>query len=333
MKINREEFLKELEAVLAGLSSREIIEQSSCFVFKDKKVFTYNDEIACSLDSCLRITGAVQATPLVAILRKLKEEELTVTENEGEIVFQGKGRRTGIRMEEEIMLPIDSIERPKKWKDLPEDFAEGVAMVCECASKNESHFELTCIHITPKWIEACDNYQASRYRMLIPIKQNVLIRRESLKYISALEMTEFSETKKWIHFRNAIGLILSCRRYVEEFPSIGKVLKVKGVPVVLPKGLKDAAEKAEIFSAESAEDSSVSIHLKKNKLRIKGVGASGFYEEIKRVKYDGKDLRFRIPPKLLIEVIQRHTNCQITKGQLKIKMGKLTYVTALDEPK
>ena len=76
MIINREELLKQLESVLPGLSTREIIEQSSCFIFKDETVNTYNDEIACSQKSVLKIEGAVQALPFISLLRKLKEEEL-----------------------------------------------------------------------------------------------------------------------------------------------------------------------------------------------------------------------------------------------------------------
>ena len=63
MKINREELLNQLESVLPGLSTREIIEQSSCFVFMNKEVITYNDEISCSHKSRLDIEGAIVATP------------------------------------------------------------------------------------------------------------------------------------------------------------------------------------------------------------------------------------------------------------------------------
>ena len=45
--VNREAFLHQLESVQAGLSSKEMIEQSSCFAFIKGKVVTYNDEISC----------------------------------------------------------------------------------------------------------------------------------------------------------------------------------------------------------------------------------------------------------------------------------------------
>lgn len=329
MKINREKFLKELEVVLPGLSPREIIEQSSCFVFKDKKVITYNDEIACQHSSCLTIEGAIPAMPLISILRKLKEETLIAEVRGGEFVLEGKKRQTGIRMEEDILLPIDSVEVPKHWTKLPKDFGEAVAIVQECAGKDQTQFSMTCIHLHPKHLEACDNYQATRYRMKTKVSKPTLIRRDSLKHIIALDMTKFSETKNWIHFKNPTGLILSCRRWIEEFPDVSKILEATGIPTVLPKGLRDAADRAEVFSAENVEDNQVVISLDSGKLKIKGTGTSGWYKETKKIRYDGPPISFTISPKLLIELVRKHNKCQISKRRLIVDGGSFIYVTAL----
>jgi DNA polymerase III sliding clamp (beta) subunit (PCNA family) len=337
MRADREELLKCLESMLPGLSTREIIEQSSCFIFEGKKIITYNDEIACSQNNPLSIKGAVQALPLIAILRKLKETRIEILESEKgeELLIKGKKRRAGIRMEKEIILPIDSLEAPKKkWKDLPEDFADAISLVHQCAGKDETQFVTTCINIHPNWIEATDNYQAARYKIETNLKKSVLIRRDSLKHIISLNMTKFNQSKNWIHFKNQEGLILSCRRFVREvddYPNISSILKTKGDPIALPKGLKDAIEKAEIFSAENAEENQVIVNLRKGKLKITGRGASGWFCEIKKIKYRGQSLSFAIAPNLLIELVQRHTQCQITERLLKADIGKFRYVTALDE--
>ena len=330
MKINREELLNQLESVLPGLSQREIIEQSSCFVFLDGQVITYNDEISCSHESCLDIKGAIVAMPLINILRKLPDEILEVSTTKKELLIKGKSRRRiSIRLEVEIELPIESIKKPKKWKDLPDDFADAISMVKSCAGKNETEFTMTCIHLTPEYIEACDNYQAARFMTEMDLKKDVLVRKESLKYIISLDMTEFGETKSWIHFRNSTGLVLSCRRFVEDYQSLSKILKVKGEPTILPKGLKEAAERAMVFSAENSEDSRVTINLQKGRLTIKGEGASGWFKEDKKVKYNGSDLSFTIDPTLLIDLVQRHNKCQISKKQLIVRVGKFKYTTVL----
>ncbi len=332
MRINREEFLKQLESVLPGLSTREIIEQSSCFVFKDGRVTTFNDEIACSQKSLLNIEGAVQAMPLISILRKLQEETIQVSAGKEELIIKGKHKQAGIRMEEEILLPVDSIEKPKKWKSLPNDFSDAVSMVKKCAGKNETEFVMTCIHITPKWIEACDNYQAARYRITTNIKNSILVRRDSLKHIESLEMNKFSKTKNWIHFKNVTGLVLSCRRLVkEEYPKLSKILKVDGKETTLPKGLNDAIERAEVFSVENVEDNQIIVHIRKGKIKIEGKGASGWFAEIKKVKYSGRSLSFGISPELLRELIYQNNRCIVSEESLKIEVGKFTYVAVLDK--
>lgn len=335
MRINREEFLKQLESVLPGLSTKEVIEQSSCFIFKDKTVNTYNDEIACSQKSLLKIEGAVPAMPFISILRKLKEEELEIAVGEsdkgGTLLIKGKQRRAGINMEQDILLPIDAVDKPKKWKELPDNFADAIAIVQPCAGTNEAQFVMTCVHIGPKFIEACDNHQVTRFRIRTDVDKSILVRRDSLKYIVSLEMVEFSETKHWVHFRNSDGLVLSCRHWVDDYPSddISKVLQMKGEPLTLPKGLKEAVEKAEIFSSENIEGNNVIVNIKKGKFKITGKGVSGWFTEVKKSKYDGVSLQFTIPPNLLVELVQRHNECEVSESRLKVKGGKFVYVTVL----
>ncbi len=331
-KINREKFLNQLESVLPGLSTREIIEQSSCFIFKNKKVMTYNDEIACTQKSDLHIKGAIPAMPLINILRKLQEEELDITASKKEILIRGKKKKSGITMDSEILLPIDSVEIPKKWKKLPIDFADAISIVQQCAGKDESRFDLTCVHLHPDWIEACDAEQTARYKIKMPLKKPTIIRKESLKYIVSLDMIKFSKTKNWIHFKNSTGLILSCRRWVHSasnFPDFTKLMKIKGTKTTLPKGLVEAVSKAEVFSTENVEENQVEIDLKKGKLKITGKGISGYYQENKKVKYNGEDMSFRISPSLLIDLVNRHNTCEISEDKLKVVTGKYSYITVL----
>ena len=333
MRINREEFLKQLESVMPGLSTKEIIEQSSCFIFKDETVNTYNDEIACSQKSLLKIEGAVPAMPFISILRKLKEDELEINVNDAKtvVMIKAKGKQSGINMEQDILLPIEAVDKPKKWKALPDNFADAIAIVQPCAGSNEAQFAITCVHIAPKWIEACDNYQVNRFKIKTDVQNSILVRKESLKHIVSLDMVEFSETKHWIHFRNSDGLVLSCRHWVDEYPSddITQILSMKGGPLTLPKGLREAVEKAEIFSSENVEGDNVIVNIKKGKFKITGKGTSGWFTEIKKSKYDGESLKFTIPPKLLVELVQHHNECEVSSDRLKVSGGKFTYVTVL----
>lgn len=330
IKINREDLLTKLDSVMPGLSPKEIVEQSSCFVFKDKRVMTYNDEIACWCELDVGFEGAVAAGPLVAILRKMPEESVKLdATTDGELIVIGKRRMAGIHREKEVLLPIQNVELPKKWKRLNDDFTEAVDIVQSCAAQDETAFALTCVHIHNDYIEACDNFQLSRYKLQTGITKPTLVRAESIKHIISFGMMEFSETENWLHFKNSDGLVISCRRYMEEFQDMSALLKVKGAKAALPKGMGEACERAEVFSAENADDNLVQIELRADKLRIKGQGVSGHYSEVKAVKYGGPPVVFTIKPKLLAALTERHNECVISPERLKVNAGKFSYVVCL----
>ena len=331
MKLDREEFLRKLEAVVPGVAIREAVEQSTCFVFKDGRAITFNDEIACSVACDIGVDGAVAAKPLLDLLAKMVEKEVDVSMREGggELLVKGKRRRAGITLEAEITLPIGAVEPPTTWAKLDPEFADAVGVVQQCASKDANNFSLTCIHITPKCVEACDNFQLARYPLDTGVVGECLVKRDSLKHVTGLGMTEVSETKTWLHFRNPTGLILSVRREMLEFVNLDAVLKMNGTPTTLPGGLAEAVEKAEIFSSENSENNVVIVELKAGQLRLRGIGASGWYEERKDVKWDGEPLSFSMAPKLLVDITTRTNDCYIAPGRLKIDGGKFEYVTCL----
>lgn len=331
--VNREAFLQKLQMVQPGLSPREVVEQSSCFIFKNGRVITYNDEIACKIVSGLPkdLTGAVQATPLLAILQKLTEEEIDVEPDGTELVIVGKRRKAGVRMEADILLPVSNIEPPTDWQDLHPNFCEAVGIVQECASKDQSTFAAVCVHVHPKWVEATDNTQLARYRLKTGATEPYLVRRDSIKHITSLGMTQFAETESWIHYRNAEKLVLSSRRHLESFPDCTAVIKAeeKRAPLTLPKGLAEACEKADIFTRDNVEENEVTVELRPGKLHISGQGASGWYSETRKIKYEGRPMSFLIGPNLLKEITQKHNECTVSKTQLRVENERFVFIAAL----
>lgn len=333
VKVNREEFLAKLQSVSVGLSRREEIEQSDAFCFKDGYIMTYNEEVACRMPSKLGndFLGAVKAKPILNLLQKMKEEEIDIEVVEGELLIKGKGgRKAGVRTEQEILLAIATVEKPTGWKPLPDDFCDAIQLVSSCASTDASKFELTCVHIHPKWIEACDNSQLMRYKIKLGISESILVKHDSIKSIAALGVVKYSETDSWIHFKNGNGLIVSCRRHVTEFHDLSSIIKFSGVKAVLPKGLNEAIEAAEIFSSENTDDNKVLVDLTKGKLKLRGEGVMGWYSEPKKVQYDGPSMKFRIAPSLLRELTKKYNECEIGDEKLKVDGGRFVYVACLN---
>lgn len=329
MRFKREDLLHKLESVTPGIATREAIEQSSCFVFKGGRVITFNDEVACSNECKIGFEGAVAAKPLLELLKKMVEDVVDISVAGGELLVKGKRRRSGITLEAEIMLPVDSIEPPTEWAEIGVDFADAINVVQHCAGKDPNNFHLMCIHMTPKYVEACDNYQVVRYKVDTGVTENCLIKKDSFRHIVGLGMTEVSVGATWVHYRNPVGLMFSVRRESMDFESIDKILKTTGTKTTLPGGISEAVEKAEIFSSENSDNNVVVIELRTGELRIKGQGASGWYEERKEIKWEGDKFSFSIAPKLLVDVAARTNDCYIAPGILKVDGGKFVYVTCL----
>lgn len=334
MKVDREKFLQALESVQPGVSTKEIIEQSGCFIFKAGEVLTFDDEVGCRAKSGLEKTfkGAVQALPLMNILKKIPDDSIELEQKGDEFLIVGKRKKAGVRMEAEILLSFEQLEKPETWTALHEDFLDGLALVQECAGTDESQFKLTCVHIHPKWLEATDGFQMIRWRMATGITEKVLVRNSSIKHIVGLGVTELSETPSWIHFKSPSGLILSCRKFLEDFIELGPLFKFTGEPTTLPKGLEEAAERAEVFSAEVQDNNVVLVELSVGKLKIRGQGTSGWYEETKKLPYKGQSMAFLIAPKLLAQLANRFNSCEVTPERLKVNGGNWKYVTVLGIP-
>lgn len=332
-RVNREEFLNRLQAVQPGLSAKEVLEQSSCFAFSDGKILTYNEETSCRIPSKLGkdFAGAVQAKPLLDLLGKLTEDEVGLEAADGELIVTGTRRKAGIRMEKDVLLGINAVEDPGEWKPLAEDFAEAVQIVSGCASRDASRFDLCCVHIAPKFVEAGERYQIARYRVKTPVEKDFLVRQEALKQLVSLGVTDFSETPSWVHFKNGKGLVFSCRRYLDQYPDMKPFFEMTGEQISLPGGLNEAISKAEIFSAQNTDDNKVMVTLANGKLKLKGQGMQGWFEETKKIKYDGPAIKFLIAPKLLSELAKKHTECEVSADRLKVTGEKYVYVACLSK--
>lgn len=334
--VNRDELLTRLQAVQAGLASRrEVIEQSSCFIFQNKYVLTYNDEVACRHKSGLPkdFSGAVRSAPLLAILQKLPEETITLEPRDEELRIVGTKKVSGVGMEKEILLAVEAVDQPGEWTDLHADFQEALEMVAQSAGKDESKFSLTCVHCHPKYLESGDNMQFIRYRLKTRFSQEFLVRQTAIKNIIAFGMTQFSETESWVHFKNPSGLIMSCRRHIENFPDISDLLEVNGDKASFPKGLVESIDRAEVFSTENSNENYVKIDLKPGKMKLRGEGVSGWHTEVVSMpSYKGDAKTFFMSPGLLRELTKKHNECIIGKNSLQVKGERFTYVAYLGQP-
>lgn len=335
-KVNREEFLRVLENVQPGLSPRGIIQQSNCFGFLKGEVITFNEDIACRSKTKLgpEIKGAVQAAKLIEMLRKYPDEEIEVGIKNGRFVVRGKGKMTKLAMEAEVLMPMDSVEKPGQFRPLPADFIEAVNIVQECASDDKTKFTWTCVHVTPEYMEACDDKQLARYTFKTGFKKRTLIKRDSLKHAPALGMSEVSETDGWVHFRNSTGLVMSVQKNEGDYDDLSAHFKVDGSKIVLPKALAEAVDRANVLSSDNADKNLILVETHRGEVRIKGEGALGEHIEVKKVKYGGPDISFMVSPKLLTDLVTKHTDAILSPNRrLKVQGKKWIYMACMLTPR
>lgn len=342
-RVDRSTLLTALETARAGLAQRAgTVEQSVCYVFRDGDVITFDDEAAVRGPSGLPkdFRGAITASKMLELLRRMSDDYIWVTADGGEFVVQGKGRRgsesAGLTMDIDILLPIDSVEDPGEWSPLAEDFCEAIAKVQGVASGDDkADFKLTCVHLAPDWVEACDGYQACRWHTPTGFRSSMLVKRDKVAACASMNVVEFSETENWVHFRSRRGFVLSCRRYVEEFPSedVTALMEHECRSVVLPKGMKEALEKANIFSAETTDSNLIEVRLEKGGMTLSGTGPGGWYcSEPKPVSWTEAPLAFLIPPKLLADLASAYNEIHIGTDVLRIQGGSYIYVARITPP-
>jgi hypothetical protein len=330
-QIARKAWLEELTALQPGLSPLIVVEQSDCFLFHDGHVTTFNGEIACTISSIAKLSGAVQASKLLQLLQKLPDEVVSIEPSEAELSISGTRRHAGVRMEANIAIDLSEVTMPadNAWRPLPDTFCTAAGLANDCTSKDDSMFIMTCAHITPNYVEGCDTHQACRATTPTGLRKPACIRRSAMQHISSLPLTRVAETKRWIHYGDANGLIISCRRYTEDYPPLEEIITTTGQPVKLPDGILSAAETAGIFAADDDKHEKIRVELHTGRLVVRGQGRHGWYKEVKRFAYTGPDMSFMITPKVLKRVLERGNDCQIPPKRLRVDAQKFIYVTSL----
>lgn len=333
MNINKQTLIKALETVKPGLASKEMIEQTTSFCFKDGKVITYNDEISisCPVEG-LDLEGAISAEELYKLLSKIKKDEIDLEIEENEILIKSGRMKAYLTLQDEIKLPLEEISGKKKWKDLPKRFSEALKFAAPTCSKDMSYPSRTCVHITKQGtVEATDSYRFSINEINeMPVNDFLLPSSEALQLIK-LKPTKVSEGKGWIHFKNENEAEISCRVYEDQFPDVHQFVEVEGNEIELPKKILDILERAEPFyKRDYFLDEGIEVSISTNQIKISATGDHGRFEEDARIDYDKKEhLNFNITPYILRDIVEKTRKCIISDKMIKFAGENWIYIATL----
>lgn len=334
MLINRIELIKALEEVRPGLASKEIVEQSTSFTFKDNKVITYNHEMSISHPvNNLNISGAIKAEELYNILKKIKDENVKIEKNKNEILITANKLKTGLTIQSEIKIPLKEIEKEKDWKSLPSNFLDGLKFCKLSCGKNISSSVLSYININKNGtIESSNGFKVASYTILKNIsKDSILISISVINELVNYNIKKYCIAHNWIHFKTKENTIFSCRMYGETFPNISDVINFKGNKIYISKELIEVLDKAQIFSKSPLSDEEVvEFFITDSKIKIYAKTEIGWFEETVKTKQINKfNISFKINPKYLKMAIETANELFFIYKKNKIKFSSDNWTLVL----
>lgn len=324
-----------LALVRPGLAKKEILDQATSVIFKGGKVFTFNDEVSVIANMDIGVEGAIVAEPLYSFLSKLDgDAEVSIECRDNEFRFSSGRRRAGIRMEEEIKLPLEEeIADPDEWFDIPDNFVQSLEACFFSSGKDFSKPILTCIHITDEYIEACDGHRLMRAQVRIdlgegPLDINVVSR--NLEKLGNYNPKEVGFSKNWIHFRG--NGVTYCARLVDgDYPDISEFMKVEGSEIIFPDNIGAAIDWASVSTDDVKKwDQKIVVELTKGKMTVGGEGRDGWGREEIRMKYTGTPVKFESHPAVLKEMANLAKSIIVSETALKIEGEKFVHVVSLE---
>jgi DNA polymerase III sliding clamp (beta) subunit (PCNA family) len=327
MKINKNDLQKALEKVKPGLSTKEIIEQSTHFAFMGDRVVTYNDEISISCQvPNLNLTGAVAAQELYTFLNRIKVEEIEAEVTENEIRLKTGKSTAGLVLHPEIRLPLQEMGGIEEWIPLPEGFMEALSFCRFSCSKDMSRPILTCVHVNEGYMESSDNVRFTQRKYATKLEGDegipeFLIPGTTVQNLKRYDVTEIATSKGWVHFRTADKtLTFSCRVFEDSYPNTSAIIQMTEdvIELILPKDLSEVLDRASVFAkAQFDSDTMVTLTMKDRKILIEAKNAAGWFEEEMPIRYKGDPIKFVINPTFLSEMLDKTKSCLISGNKIK----------------
>jgi len=327
MKINKEQLLQALAIVKPALANKDILEQATSFAFSEGQVLTYNDEISISHPvEGIDFEGAIKAEELYGLLTKLKKDEIDLELKETELQVKSGRVSAGLRLEEEIKLPINEI--PGKWKKLqnPKQFKEFMIMAAQTCSSDMTLPKLTCVCVRKEGqVIGSDSYRLVQCQGEPNPVADFLIPATSVMELVKINPTHIQLEKQWIHFRNKQGTVFSSRRVNETYidkDKIEEVLAVKGKgKIEFPIKILEMLGRLKQFAKRDFSfDEIVEVEIKKGKIIMKAsaIETKSWIEEKASIDCQ-EDLSFMMNPTLFENILKVTRSCVLDTKSQKVK--------------
>lgn len=301
MVINRKELLENLKMAMPGIETGTTkLQGADTFVFKDGKIFTYNDTISVSVPINQtdlieeNIEGAVSAEEFYKIISKLPGEEIkfAVGENgKSWILKAGKARIEMTLVDFDYESRLKDIQPGDDWIKVPPEFI-GALGTCKMAVNKTS---FNGVFVTGKTAFSTDGMQINKCDMKETELPDFWLSDSVLNEV--LKLTDIQELQiqgSWIHFRTGSGVLFSVKTLNTSSYPIQKISKLMDISnpketdfhATLPKELFNVIDRAVSFSIDISERTAVRLTISKDNIEVSSERASGKFSE--KVSWEDK---------------------------------------------
>ncbi len=306
MKVKRSHLKTALEITKPGLGKSSDSEQADFYGFTGGRVVTFNDEISMSYPvEGLDLEGAVYAKELHGLLSKLDSEDIEIEHGQRQVVVKSGKAKAGFAIRK-LQMPFGEMSEQTDWKDLPDGFVEGLSFAITCTSKDLSKPLFNSVHVNSEgYIEATDNYRIASYDLEEGGIDTFLIPARSARQVVKINPDYYSINEGWIHFKNSLDTILSCRVLSNEFFNTDEFLEVEGIEFTFPEDTSKLLDRAEVFLQDKMFDEQiVEITVRAGAIDVLAESDQSWFEESTDAKYKGKDITFYATPSLLKDIFK-----------------------------
>lgn len=324
-----------LSAASVGASSKEVLDQSNCFLFTGETLVTFNSEVfAITKNPLPGVQGAVPYRDFLDMVQKFPDDTLEVDMDGEEIRLSGKRRKAGLVISSEIRTPFDSVPKPGGMAEIPPEFMGSLIQAAHTCGSDENKPFTMAVHVTPEMVEACDLFRLFRASFQTGVHGDIVVPASAIRSIASISFHKASVKDGWLHLRSKKKHRVSVRCLSDgNYPNLTETLEVRGKPtkVKLPENLKEIISRAEVMQDSGlGKESLVSVTIDKGKLSIRAKKNTGWYRESQKVKYKGRKLAFQVHPKLLQEVFTKARNVTVDGNRMRIKDGDTTFLVVLE---
>ena len=311
MKANRENLLNILSLLKPGLAKRNVIEQTTHYLFSPKDISTYNDQICVSYPFENDLQCSVRSTDLLKALSGARTKEVELIHENNELRMKAGTRKAGIStvVEDKIENLVMAMEEERvNWLPLPPEFIKGLSLCRFSASKIGASGIVATIYANGNDILSTDDKRASWYSMKEPISEPLFVpAKASQELIKFLDLESYTLSPSWIHFRTKKNVFFSIRRMLfdQSFPDVkSEVASITGTTIELPKKVKDIAESViDYAEGEVDMDKHILMEINGGILTMSALQETKWIKDRVSITNPGKDFSFDINPSFLIDVM------------------------------